>query len=402
VTETRLSPLEIASGLVLGVEPTPRTPRAKATDARAALERAVLPALLHPPCLVSFSGGRDSSTVLAVATALARREGLPLPIPATNRFRGIASADEAEWQEQVVAHLGLEDWVCRDFDGELDAVGPVATGVLERHGLLWPFNIHFHVPLIDAAAGGSLLTGIGGDETFGSSRWPRAEAVLARRARPRRADTRQLLAALAPAPARARALRSRRPPTFGWLTEDALREVTSAWAAQAASEPVRWSRRMCWSLSLRYLHVGKRGLELVAGDAGVSLLHPLCDPEFVHAAADTLARATRVADRGRALEILVGDLLPTAVCRRASKAGFDDAFWSSHSRRFVESWSGEGVDPALVDIRALADAWRATTPDPRTFTLLQSAWLARREQSAGGEVEQAPRGVAEALPAPRT
>ena len=78
---------------------------------REALERAILPALLRPPCLVSFSGGRDSAAVLAVATALARREGLPAPIPATNVFPAADDSDETAWQELIVRHLGLSEWV---------------------------------------------------------------------------------------------------------------------------------------------------------------------------------------------------------------------------------------------------------------------------------------------------
>ena len=57
-----------------------------AATPRAAFEAAILPGLRRSPCLVSFSGGRDSSAVLATATAVARREGLPLPVPITHRF----------------------------------------------------------------------------------------------------------------------------------------------------------------------------------------------------------------------------------------------------------------------------------------------------------------------------
>ena len=54
-------------------------------------------------------------------------------------------------------------------DHELDAVGPYAQRMLRGHGLVGPFNAHFHLPLIDAARGGSLLTGIGGDELHGGA-----------------------------------------------------------------------------------------------------------------------------------------------------------------------------------------------------------------------------------------
>ena len=54
----------------------------------------------------------------------------------------------------MVAHLQVRDWLRLDVDGELDAVGPVARRVLRRHGLLWPFNVHFHAPMLEAARGG--------------------------------------------------------------------------------------------------------------------------------------------------------------------------------------------------------------------------------------------------------
>ena len=57
----------------------------------AALEEAILPALRRPPCLVSFSGGRDSSCVLAAATRAARREGLQPPVPVTLRVSNAPS-----------------------------------------------------------------------------------------------------------------------------------------------------------------------------------------------------------------------------------------------------------------------------------------------------------------------
>src|SRR4051794_5992486 len=48
-----------------------------------ALEEALLPALQSGRCRVTFSGGRDSSVVLAGATDVARRLGLADPVPLT-------------------------------------------------------------------------------------------------------------------------------------------------------------------------------------------------------------------------------------------------------------------------------------------------------------------------------
>ena len=177
----------------------------------AALERACLPALRRGRCCVSFSGGRDSSIVLAAATRVARREGLALPTPVTNRFPHAGPTDESEWQELVVRHLGLDDWLRIDHTDALDIVGPVARQVLERHGLLWPFNAHFHVPLLEAAEGGALLTGIGGDELFrerplGARRVGAAPEGVSAPARPG-----QDRAASKPAPAAARRHRAPLP-----------------------------------------------------------------------------------------------------------------------------------------------------------------------------------------------
>ena len=69
--------LEVACGMVFGFTPPESLPE-PAADPLEALEEAILPALQRAPCLVSFSGGRDSATVLAAAVRLARREGLEL------------------------------------------------------------------------------------------------------------------------------------------------------------------------------------------------------------------------------------------------------------------------------------------------------------------------------------
>ena len=159
-----LMPLEIASGLVFGFTPHVSPPVPDGDDvptAREALECAILPALDRAPCLMSFSGGTASSAVLAVAVQLARREGLELPVAATNRIEGLVGPQEAARQEQVIIRLGLTDWIRFDFDDELDLVGPVAMRVLRRHGFLWPSHAHVSVPLIEWAAGGSLITGLG-------------------------------------------------------------------------------------------------------------------------------------------------------------------------------------------------------------------------------------------------
>jgi hypothetical protein len=386
-----LAPLEVATGLVLGVEPKLELvdghTRAAASPLRA-FEQAVLPALRRPPCLVSFSGGRDSSAVLAVATATARREGLPLPIPATNVFPGVASTDESEWQERVVSQLALDDWIRLEHGDELDCVGPVATGVLRRHGPLFPFNAHFHVPLLRLAAGGSLLTGIGGDEALSPSSWSRVSDVLHRRVRPQPRDVLRIGFALSPRAVRRQILRRRRlGPSYPWLRPEARRTFADAWAAQAATEPLAWAAHAGWVRRLRYLRVGLQSLRLLASDDVVQIGHPFLDRGVADSLAALPARE-RHSTRTAAMHALFGTLLSKDILERSSKTTFDEAFWCGPSRAFAAEWNGEGVDERLVDAEALAAEWSSPDPDPRSFLLAQAAWLAREKGSAD-DVEQA-------------
>ena len=329
---------------------------------------------------MSFSGGRDSSVVLATATRVARREGLPLPIPVTNRFPDAGHTDESHWQELVVRHLGLDDWLRIDHTDALDIVGPVARQVLARHGLLWPFNAHFHVPLLEAAEGGTLLTGIGGDELFGSSRWARAASVLLLRESPRPRDLMRIALLASPRPLRRAALARRFPEDlFPWLTAHARRELIRAWAADDASRAAQRADRASGSCAD---DAGPR-LDSAASSCWRSMpartmAHPLLSREFgaaVAAAGGRLGFESRTA----ALLALFGELLPPELLSRSSKACFDSAFWTDHSRQFAQAWAGEGVDPAMVDPEALRAAWSAPEPDAHTYLLLQAAWLAREE-----------------------
>lgn len=92
------------------------------------------------------------------------------------------------------------------------------------------------------------------------------------------------------------------------------------------------------------------------------------------------------------LELFAG-LLPAEVLGRRTKSNFDDAFWSTHSRRFADEWNGEGVDQTIVDPDALRAEWAKPNPDARTFLQLQSAALGREAPSAPRELAQAVGGL---------
>jgi asparagine synthetase B (glutamine-hydrolysing) len=380
-----LTSLEIAAGLVL--ERPGRLPELPAlpagTTPRAALEAAILPALARTPCLVSFSGGRDSSAVLAVAVAVARRHGLALPIPVTHRFPAAAGTDESGWQDTVVRHLALDDWVRVELSSELDAIGPVAASVIERHGLLWPCNNYFHDPIFETAAGGAVLTGIGGDEAFVGCTWDRAIAVLRGRVRPVPRDVLRVGFALAPVAVKAAFIRRWLPELLPWLRPAARREVERFVAADAAAEPLRYAGRLRKLLGSPQQRAGLEGLEAMAADHDVLVAHPLHDAGFFAAlAAQPAADVYR--SRTDAMAALVGDLLPPEVLRRSTKSHFSEVVWGPAARALAASWDGDGLDPEIVDCDVLREVWASAEPDTQTITLLQSVWWSRARAGAGG------------------
>jgi asparagine synthase (glutamine-hydrolysing) len=370
-----LSSLEISAGFPLPDGASPAEPIPSDLEPRTAFAQSMVVALSRPPCVVSFSGGRDSSLVLAVAAEVARREGLPPPIPLTVRPSGDSDHEERGWQERVVGHLGLTEWIRVEIGDELDCVGPEAQRLLLRHGILWPANAHFHLPQLQHAAGGSVLTGIGGDEVFSSSGWERPRLLLLRRVRPEPRDALRVGLALAPERVKRRVIASRHGVELEWLTNDAQSEINAALAHEAASEPLGWRRRFGWVLGFRYLEVGTRSLDVLASDWNVEMHHPFLDLTFV----GTLAGLTlghRFADRTEALSQLFSGVLPAGLESRSSKAVFAETLWGSFSRSFAASWDGSGVDPAVVDVDALRRRWQIEG-EPGPHSLLQWLWLAR-------------------------
>ena len=328
-SDGELTPLDVASGLVLGFsppEPVTTSGEIDAGTALAALEWAILPALLRPPCVMSFTGGRGSSLVLAVAVQLARREGLELPVPATIRMRGSANGDESAFQERLVIRLGLTEWVRMQVEEECDLVGPMATAVLRRYGCLWPSDAHLWTPLLDWAFGGSLLTGVGYSGPGGG-----APAFVFRDFRP-----------------------------LSWLRPSAKHEVRTLWMADAVRRR-RAQRDPAWWLRLRQVRIRIGLLQRMGAARRVELCHPFLDPGVVAALA---AQPKRSEIEPVFLEGLRSPpSTPTA---------WGAALWGLDSRELATDWRGEDVDQDLVDVDALAREWSVPQPDPRTYPLIQS------------------------------
>jgi asparagine synthase (glutamine-hydrolysing) len=367
---------ELAAGTAIGADETaPRLPAPGDGSEREALAAAILPALERSPCVVSFSGGVDSSAVLALAVRVARERGLADPVPVSLRFPGVRSTEESEWQELVVAHLGLSDWQRIEIGGELDFLGEVARAGLAAHGLLWPANAHFHMPVFARAAGGSVLTGLDGDGLFRGWRWQRARAALARPGAAEPRDALRVALASAPPALRAAVILSRLPAQRPWLRGPADWRVRARLAVAAGSEPSRWDTRIPWYARQRYLKLGLHSLALLAAAHHVDVVHPLLDPGVL---ATLAARGGRAGygTREQAMGRLFGDLLPRALLARRTKGEFGAALWGEQARTFAANWDGRGLDLDLVDPEALARVWCRDNPPLAAATLLQAAWLA--------------------------
>jgi asparagine synthase len=375
-TETRPVPrpteVEVLANLLLGAdERSPSLPPAEGIGVGAALERTILPALQRPPCLVSFSGGRDSSAILAVAAGVARRHGLDDPVPAIMRFPDAPETDETAWQELLLSHLGIREPALIELRDELDALGPIATGVLRGGGVRWPGNAHMHVPILERARGGSLLTGIGGDELLGTT--ASRHVLLARGRRPRSRDVRSLALAALPRRARAAIWQRRSAPPHPWLTPRGAALVTRALAREEVSWPHRWDRSVGhWHRSRAYAAVNG-ALAAMTEAREVSVVNPFLDPAVLAELA-AAGGATGFPSRTDAMRTLFGDLLPPQLMARPTKAAFPGALWGPAVRAFAAGWAGEGVDPRHVDVEALKREWLAQEPNFRTILLLHSAW----------------------------
>lgn len=374
-----MTPDEIACGWVTGPGASPRPARRRAGPPAVveAMENVLRPALAHPPCLVELSGGRDSSAVLAVALRLARREALPLPVAVTQRFTGVDEADERSWQEQVARALGVEDWERQELDDELDLVGPLAAPSLRRHGVLWPPLAHTRRTSFAGAAGGSAVTGEGGDELFGARRITPVRQVAARMVPLGRRNARMAALALAPSPARRAGVRALLSAGLDipWLRPAARRALLDRLTDDMLREPLDWRRGAMAHLSSPAVRVALHNLDALAAEVDVRLVHPFLEPRVVEAVG-AMAGRFGVRDRTSAMATVFEGLLPEAVLGRRGKARFNRAVFNRHSRQFVERFTGAGVPSDLVDEDALVAAWRAEEPSALTFALLQSCWLA--------------------------
>ena len=241
-------------------------------------------------------------------------------------------------------------------------------------GLLWPFNAHFHAPLLQLAkpAGrcspGSAATRCCAAAVVDASRWcvrlaPRARASADRlRARPGRRP-----AAGAPPPPAARlplaapggaARRLGRLGGAAGVRAGGMGAPTSGGSGGCAT--CEWARRP-WPGSRRtrtstsFTRFSTSASRHLAGDAAGS----------------------RAPGRERMRCTASRRLLPDELLGRDSKSSFDGAFWGGPARAFAERWDGSGVDTALVDPVGAARGVAVGVARSALVHAPQAAWLER-------------------------
>jgi asparagine synthetase B (glutamine-hydrolysing) len=373
-----LDPLEVYSGLIGGRRHTPLPPDPDpplSGTPREVLEALLVEPLSNPPCHVAFSGGRDSSAMLAAATHVARTHGLDDPIPLSARLEKHPRTWETEWQELVIGHLGLHEWSRLPITDQLDALGPEASGALRRHGMYWPSQGHSMLVFSRHAGRGSMLTGGGGDEVF--TNWSQQRIPLRRLAklRPRRRAFKWMAFTRLPQKTQAAYFLNRSPVSTPWLRPEADREVQRRRRERALTMTKDWNEVLEGLIHSRYLELLRPVLDTFAADYGVRLLEPFYDPRFIRAMGRAAPR-TGYLSRTHALEAHFSDLLPPEILRRSTKAVFSEVAWGPHARAFVSQWDGEGLDDTIVDLAKLREEWAKERPNARSLGCLHQAYLA--------------------------
>lgn len=374
--------LEVASGLMLG-----RQPGAQALDPREdhsasvveAISAVARRALQHPPTFVSFSGGRDSSAVLAIALRVARAEGHQEPIPITMDFPD-PHAQEEQWQRVVLDSLGIDGKSERVAVGpDLDLLGQSAYDCFTKIGLVFPANTYLHTPVFRIAKGGSLLTGIGGDELLGSGTSGIIRIVADRR-RPHRADLKHIVADAFPRLTLGTRFNPGDTAGRSWLTDDALARVRSMERRELL--PRRWHALLRQYVTTRYYAAVSQALTSLGAAHSVRVLNPFYDRAVVAACAAHFGWQG-YADRTEAMRQLFGEILPPATIARSSKASFDRSVWGELTREFTQTWTGQSQFERLLRPDALREQWAKPAPHFGVALLTQALAFGVKPLRAG-------------------
>ena len=280
-----LTELEVATGHVLGQvdAPWPEGPGTEGGPLDVLFDEARR-ILGGGRCAVAFSGGRDSSALLACFLHVARRDGFEEPTAITARWPGNAAAEESEWQDHVARGLKVKRWEIITPGTDFDLLGPLATGLLRAFGLLWPAPAAVFLPMIDTVGDGTLVTGDGGDEVFGLWGLGRIWSKV-KQGRGLRSAVRPVLGGALPDRLRRLRALSGAEAYQSWLTPEAWTAQREVLAAEAvAVAPLWWPDYLHAVNSDRGLRVAERAYATICASRGGSLATPLKSPPFLFGA----------------------------------------------------------------------------------------------------------------------
>lgn len=374
-----LTPLEVACGLQFGRDNSIAQElrrRQESATSRSASEVLidVVESAVAETTYVMFSGGVDSSLVLAAAVTACRRAGVAPPVPVTYRYPEHPDSFESEYQEAVIGHLGLDDWLIFEIDEELDVLGEPTRAALRQWGLCaFARTPSRHWLLEQLTAPAVLLTGEGGDGVFAPAPLaPLHYATAALRAgRARRHAARWL--AQWPREHAAKWRRSRRPE-LPWLTPGARRQAAAAWRELYTGDGWTMKSYHRSHRSKRYINTLDAQLSEIGEMHGIRYVAPLLDLDFI-ANLTALVPDREFMDRTYVVQRYFPGMLPDLVATRLTKASFRSSVMGRPGREFAERWDGTGVPLDLVDPEVLREVWLEGS-DARSTLLMQHAWLA--------------------------
>jgi asparagine synthase (glutamine-hydrolysing) len=219
--------------------------------------------------------------------------------------------------------------------------------------------MHLHLPIVDLAVGGSLLTGWGGDQVLLG--WPRPRRPAGR--------ARSLIPTGLVAP-----LQQQRHDPFPWLRGRMSRRLIAARRRARRAEPSTIDKRIDFHTRRRDLHLACAGLAAIATDGDVQVIHPFIDFGFT-AALSRRTRGRRDLSRSDLLRDISAGQFPDAATAERPKAYFLQVFLRAATRAFAENWTGTGADESIVNPGALQAAWQQWPIPGATAGLVQQLWL---------------------------